>query len=371
MLAGSILAVFMYYGIVLDSSGVQSSQRYLFGYGLVIPVSIWLPFQIIESFDIRGVGFRLGLVSLPMTVTLRCLESMYGFVGSGRNSLWDYVLGSGMIVKPCYDQDGKVVPLTAQRFGVAFHYHASWLLFFTVLYHIFKPFDYFPFATTFESNQVWVSFDIGHLYNTFIQAFLISSTLAFSVSGVGMLAALYTGVYFDSYITNNPILLSTSPSDFWGRRWNKLIHTGLKQGVYKPVRWHTGNRFLASIAAFTVSGIYHEYVWRLLFIATSAQLAEGMRPEAPACCMTCYCYGWAGKQMVFFCWNGVLIALEYLIGDRVGEVTKPLPQWLRSHLVVLLSLPVGHLFTADLTRSGYFESIQQALPVFLFSKIVR
>lgn len=363
----------MYYGIVLDSSkdGVKSYQGYLLGYGFVIPVSIWLPFQIIESFDIRGVGFRLGLVSLPMTVTLRCLESMYGFVDGTRNSLWEYVLASGFIVKPCYDQDGKAVPLTAERFWIAFRYHTSWLLFFTILHHIFQPLRYFPFATSFEANQLWLSFEIGHLYNTFIQAFLISTTLAFSVSGVGMLAALYTGVYFDSYITNNPILLSTSPSDFWGRRWNKLIHTGLKQGVYKPVRWNTGNRTLASVTAFAVSGIYHEYVWRLLFTSTSAQLAEGMLAENPSCCMSCYCHGLVGKQMLFFCWNGILIALEYMIGDKVGEMTKSLPQWLRSHLVVLLSLPVGHLFTADLTRSGYFESIQQALPAFVFTKIIR
>ena len=201
------------------------------------------------------------------------------------------------------------------------------------------------------------------MYNTFIQAFLISTTLAFSISGVGMLAALYTRVHFDSYITDNPILLSTSPSDFWGRRWNKLIHTGLKQGVYKPVRWRTGSRTLASIATFAVSGIYHEYVWGILFRSTSVQLAEG--------CLSCYYHGGIGKQMTFFCWNGVLIALEYMVGHEIGRLTKPLPQLLRSHLVVMLSLPVGHLFTADLTRSGYFASIQQALPVFVFTKLAQ
>ena len=29
-------------------------------------------------------------------------------------------------------------------------------------------------------------------------------------------------------MVDNPIFHSRSPSDFWGRRWNRLIHTGLK-----------------------------------------------------------------------------------------------------------------------------------------------
>jgi hypothetical protein len=48
----------------------------------------------------------------------------------------------------------------------------------------------------------------------------------------------------------------------------------------------------------------------------------------------------------------------------VYSVMKFLPPLMLSHLVVLLSLPVGHLFTADLTMAGYFEGLQQALPLF-------
>jgi len=369
MLAGALLGVVMYYGIVMGApKGKKGVQGYLLGYGFIIPVAVCLPLQIIDYFDIRGVGFRLGLVSLPMTVTLRCLETMYGFVSGSNDSLWEYVLGTGFIVKPCYDDNGKAIPLTSQRFSEAFRYHVSWMLLFAFLYHFVEPVRFSPFATSVVANQVWVSFDVGQMYNTFLQAFLMGTTLAFSISGVAILADLVTGVCFDIYITNNPMLLSTSPSDFWGRRWNKLIHMGLKQGIYKPVRWHTGNRTLASVAAFAASGLYHEYVWRVLFMTTTAQRAEGMRPDDPTCCISCYCYGWIGKQLLFFCWNGGFIAVEYLVGDKVAEITKPLPQWLRSHLVVLLSLPVGHLFTADMTESGYFESIQQALPLFRATK---
>ncbi len=365
----------MYYGIVLDASkyGVKTStQGYVVGYGFVIPLALWLPFQILEYLDLRGIGFRLGLVCLPMTVTLRCLESMYGFVDANKISLWDYVLASGFILKPYYDQNGKPCRLTLQQFGDALSYHVVWLLSFAVMNQILQPFHYFPFPSSVKApNEIWVSFDIGHLYNTFIQAFLINTTLAFSVSGVSMLAALYSGVAFDGYITKNPMFLSTSPSDFWGRRWNNLIHLALKQGVYKPVRWNTGNRTLASVAVFVVSGLYHELVWKILFTPTSAQLSDGMQTDVPSCCKSCYCHGWIGKQLLFFSWNGALIALEYAIGDRIGQWTKPLPQWLQSHLVVLLSLPVGHLFTADVTMSGYFDSLRQSLPLFVIQKITQ
>lgn len=190
---------------------------------------------------------------------------------------------------------------------------------------------------------------------------MMNLTLAFSLSGASALASLLAGVQFDDRVTNSPMFHSTSPSDFWGRRWNNLIHVGLKQGVYKPVRWTTGNKTLASIAAFCVSGLYHEYVWKVLFFPTTSQIMEGGGAD---CCSSCYCDAWFGKQLLFFGWNGVLIALEYLVGDKVYSVVGFLPPLMKSHLVVLLSLPVGHLFTADLTMAGYFEGLQQALPLF-------
>lgn len=368
MFVACFLSAIMYYGIVLGSSkeGVKSISGYLIGYGLVIPTSLLLPFWLIDILDLRNVGYRMGLVCLPMTVTLRCLESMYGFVEEpARKSLFEYIAGSAFIVKPFRDQNQNLVPLTLEVVQRELRYHATALVSFAILFHIFEPFQWYPFPSEVQANQVWVSFDIGNLYNTFVQAFLTSTTLALSVSGCGVLASLLSGVAFDGTITDHPMFLSTSPSNFWGRRWNSLIHTGLKQGVYKPVRWRTGNRTLASITAFVASGIYHELVWKILFTPTSAQLADGMMPYDPKCCLSCYCYGWHGKQMVFFCWNGILIALEYLIGEHVGKATHFLPQWLLNHLVVVLSLPVGHLFTADLTKAGYFDSIRQALPLLL------
>ena len=191
---------------------------------------------------------------------------------------------------------------------------------------------------------------------------MMSFSLALSMTGASALGSLLTGVQMEDQVVQHPLFLSESVSDFWGRRWNNLIHVSLKQGVYKPVRMATGSTILASLAAFVVSGLCHEFVWILLYLPTTAQLQEHGQNEG-SCCATCYCDSWLGKQLVFFGWNGVLIALEYLVGSCIRRHTSWLPRLLRSHLVVLLSLPVGHLFTADITKAGYFNDLRHAIPM--------
>ena len=189
---------------------------------------------------------------------------------------------------------------------------------------------------------------------------MMNMTLSFSLSGVSILASLLSGIDFDENVTNFPMFFSTSVTDFWGRRWNNLIHKDLKEGVYKPVRASTGNRTLASFCAFVMSGLLHEYVWIVLFMKTSSQAAE--TAMMGLCCDSCYCDTWVGKQLLFFGWNGVLMTIEYMVGHKLDSYTSWIPPIIRSHLVVLLALPTGHLFTADITNANYFLGLQSALP---------
>jgi hypothetical protein len=70
------------------------------------------------------------------------------------------------------------------------------------------------------------------------------------------------------------MFLSSSLSDAYGRRWNNLIHKGLKKGVYKPSCWNTGNKHLVAFAAFSASGIMPEYMWALCFFNADAERAD-------------------------------------------------------------------------------------------------
>jgi hypothetical protein len=168
----------MYYGIVIQNTKASagSSQGYLVGYGLVIPLALWLPFQAIDWLDIRNVGFRLGCGSLPMTVTLRCLEAMHGVVApAAKQSLRDYVVSVGFILRPMFDRRGQTIPLTRKIFVQTMLKHFVWLGIFTLLFHVAWPSGFYPFATAVEANDVLVSFEVGHLYNTFVQAGKLSS----------------------------------------------------------------------------------------------------------------------------------------------------------------------------------------------------
>ncbi len=62
-----------------------------------------------------------------------------------------------------------------------------------------------------------------------------------------------------AYFTTRSVLRSYSPAEFW-RRWNRPMYRWLLENVYKPVggRRHP---LLATMAAFAVSGLFHEYIF--------------------------------------------------------------------------------------------------------------
>ena len=70
-----------------------------------------------------------------------------------------------------------------------------------------------------------------------------------------------TGIDFNvDDAMSNPLLTATSPSDFWGRKWNLIVHSVLKNGVFKPVYNFTYNRPLAVLSCFVASGLFHEWI---------------------------------------------------------------------------------------------------------------
>jgi membrane associated rhomboid family serine protease len=104
---------------------------------------------------------------------------------------------------------------------------------------------------------------------------------------------------------------------------------------------------MAAMATFLASGIIHEYVWYLLFYTSIHQDDVHVPPF--------------GKQLLFFGWNGILLVMEYAV--RWEKLVSAIPKPIVTLLVVLMALPVGHLFTGDMLKGGYFSSLQLALPI--------
>lgn len=180
MLVGCLLAAIIYFGI-LRCQGAEpctgSTQGFLIGYGIVIPLSLWLPFIMVDWLDIRNVGIRLGFCSLPMTVTLRCLEAMYGFVPSNdsssqqQSSLWNYAVSVGFILRPMLDKKtGQMIPLNRKLFMETLQRHLFWMGAFGLAFHATRPSGFYPFPTAVVAHKTVIYFELGHLYNTFVQA---------------------------------------------------------------------------------------------------------------------------------------------------------------------------------------------------------
>ena len=173
---------------------------------------------------------------------------------------------------------------------------------------------------------------------------LLSLTLTQSSIGVSL---LYNIIFQNETIdiVRNPLFSSKSPSDFWKSRWNILVHSGLKNGIYKPLLRCKYPKGFSVIIVFTASGLLHEYVDLVMFSGSTFETK------------------W--KHMIFFLWNSVLILVEGKIGHMYlfQWIRTTLPPCLVSTLVVLTALPIGHLFLGEWIKYRYFDSVAFAEPI--------
>jgi hypothetical protein len=136
-------------------------------------------------------------------------------------------------------------------------------------------------------------------------------------------------------LMDNPMMTSTSPSDFWGKRWNSLIHLCLKNGVYKPVRSMGGAPVVALVASFMASGGFHEWLLPSVFF-DNFNITHG-------------------PNMIFFLSQAALIVIERLDLPVVRSVAKMVPVWLRPLCVIALGLPVAPWFYDTYVTSDFFQ----------------
>lgn len=167
--------------------------------------------------------------------------------------------------------------------------------------------------------------------------------------GLALAFAVATG-YQTQPLMSNPLFGSKSPSDFWGRRWNLVVHTVLKNGVFKPVRRYF-SKTTAVVAAFLASAAFHEWLLLAVFFPSSGQLDPG----TGVCISSCYTPTY-GNALVFFLWQALLIAMEIMVGGSpiVQQLSKTLPQPVKTSLIIAMGIPLAHYFTEPYFRSGFF-----------------
>jgi len=340
-----------------DKKDVSSSgTAFLFAFGIAMPCVVLEPIYAVRALEIRNVGLIMVFLTTSTVSSLRITEALSGFAPvPTRTSLRNYVAYFSCLLGMEFD------PLTGNPKRVSREFFRKRLTtlgrdfaIVSLIISFLKPYEYEFFEThravDSMDHTLQEVFSWQHLLNNLFVAFLISACLSQFSIGVSLVYNIFYGV--QTYeIVLNPMLKSKSPSDFWGRRWNMLVHNGLKNGVYKPTRKHTSSKLLAVVATFVVSGIIHEYVNYVMFHG------HGSDEDVVQ--------NFAWKQMIFFGWNGILVGLEYLIGHWTifQWMSRTLPPIVLTALVLCSALPLAHLFTGDWIKHGYFDAIYLAEPI--------
>jgi Membrane bound O-acyl transferase family len=334
------MAVLLYYGVVQQPRKYWFF-RYLIGYGIM---AFWLfaPGACIDQAGIENSIVRFCVVTImPIIALFRTLEAMYsdGLSNMGAEDFVSYYclpLRSLVV-------NGKTLPSSLWNTCSYLGTTASLILFLGCYQSLLLATNIIPIYgkgpdstpnRLYDWHSLW---EIDFLKHTLVIAPLFQCYLSCFANGMIFLVALITGNVPEPF-SDKPLLCSTSPGDFWGRRWNLIIHRALKDGIFRPVIRFTGSKMMGVIAAFTASGLFHEHVLRVVFHRFPAT---------------------HGTTLVFFWWHAALLLVENLVGWPPARLPWPL-----STVVTVLvgSLP-GHWFLDTYWRSDFFVVGQLALPM--------
>jgi len=141
---------------------------------------------------------------------------------------------------------------------------------------------------------------------------------------------------------DQPLTRSTSPRDFWGRRWNLFIHRMMHRSFFAPCARTVGPR-VGALAAFAASGLFHEYMWLVMNWGEAWYVPGG--------------------TMIFFASQFVLCVAQALLSrTTVGRMCTSMPGQVRLLLTMCIALPLGPLFFQGLHRGGLLTAVAHMLP---------
>jgi hypothetical protein len=153
---------------------------------------------------------------------------------------------------------GMPVPLTRKEVQARVISFASLFVQTTLLYSVLIPNNYVLFPRR-EIRSLMDLFYWGNLCNNYVMAYVTEIALESGATSLGLLTSLISGMS-TMEINNSPLTKSASPSDFWGQRWDRIVGSGLRRGVFRPVRQWGFSRPFAVMATLGASGILHKYV---------------------------------------------------------------------------------------------------------------
>jgi len=355
LLIAAPLSVLVYFTIVRPRKiRGRRSAVWFWGYGVLLPFLVAMPVRLFSFLQIRSGTFRFLLLSTPMMAIFRILAAMYDFAPAhATRSLPDYMLYFSSPMLLSHDnKTGRYIPTSSRKIfkifsrfqGFQFITGAYQSLFyqFPSIFPSLNPSLQFPGEGHYTLREL---FSLHCVKDSFFLAVLIMLYLCTFGESLVFFISLITQKQVEPFM-DNPIFASESPSDFWGRRWNLLVHDCLKNGVYKPVRSMGGSKVVAVAASFLASGILHEWVVTIIF----AEHKE---------------FYWNGRQTAFFLWQGLLVAGEALVGhwNIFKRMNKLLPTYVKTGLIIMLGIPLAPWFFEPYQGTGFYFQAHTCFPV--------
>lgn len=333
-----------------------SATAFLVGFGIILPLSLAVPFELLEYYDVQNKVVKFSFCTLATILFFRTIEAMYGTSPDGvESSQGTYIAYFSSVMHFEWDpQTKKRRRITWNELGTAvarilLHFFLICLMLSWEMHHNFQP---FPSNVTLDEFTLSFQFlTPSHLANAYCLGVL---TYLFLFTGFELTAfnENIKGIYTKP-IFLNPLFTSRSPTDFWGEKWNLVIHRILKHGVYLPARQLLVSSHVAIALTFVASGLLHDYAWLLIFYPH-----KHIRDESGVCsdCWTPVPL----KITAFFCWNGAITLLERPL-TKYFTWTRDLPTVVVSTLVILTALPVSHWYSGDWAVGGVYSDFCVAL----------
>jgi len=355
---GLIFATILYHSIVKYEKKKEklnlTLRKAVIG-PILLLTAILLPYPLVDflGYDNTAVRFT---TCLPFALFMfRILEAVFGFVPAGaKSSYGTYCAYFSLPFDMMFDaKTNEPIMATEQDVRDGQVDVAKSVACIVALCSVLSPFGYAPFgesnAGEFHEGIVMSDYlDYRHLGNCFAIAFFFQQGLALGFCIFGNSIQTILG-YKVKRSMRNPLLEATSPSDFWGRRWNVLVHAVMKRGVYKPVRKHLSSAVVASLAVFVASGMFHEWLVHICFLYN--------QPSSTSTGVL------LGSNVAFFVWNFLVIVGEKLVtsiksfksfGTMVPSIFVPF-------FIVMTSLPVAHWFGSPFMNGGFFGDYEKCL----------
>jgi hypothetical protein len=339
------IALMLYYGVVatvLPKWYIFGWFRYVIGYGVIL---FWL---VVPGFCLDQIGLENCIVRfcaatiIPIPSLFRTLEAMYSDRFTTKTTAGQFIQHYCLPMRSKL-VNGKTIPSTVWNKCSYLWTTVVLTLLLGCYQSVLLAVDIIPIygkgpASTPPLLYNWHSFlHLVFVKETLVVALLLQLYLSCFANGLLFLVAVFTGTVPEPF-SDRPLLCSTSPADFWGRRWNLLIHRALKDGIFRPVLSLTGSKMLGVWAVFTASGLFHEHVLRVVFHKF---------PSAH------------GTTLVFFWWHAILLLVE----GYMGWPPSRLPWPLSTAITVLIGALPGHWFLDTYWRSNFFVLGQLALPM--------